>query len=111
ERVEVQRRAQDRGGHRDVQLAVQIVALALETLVLALVDLDVQVTSRTTGGTHLTLAVEADPHAVLDPGGNLHRQGAAPAHPALAAALAARARNDRAEAAAARAGARGHHLA
>ncbi len=111
ERLQRHGGAEHRRRHRDLQVAVQVVAVTLELRVFPLVDLDVEVAGRAAGRADLALAVQPDPHAVLDPGRHLDRQRAPAAHPALAAALPARARDDRAVAAAAGAGARGDHLA
>jgi hypothetical protein len=90
---------------------VQVVALAGEDRVLALDDLDVQVAGRAAARADLALAGQPDPHAVLDAGRHLDGQRPPGADPPVTAALAARVLDDRAEAAAARAGAGRHHLA
>ena len=53
---------------------MQVVAVAGEGLVGLHVDLDVEVTGGTTAGADLALAGELDPGAVVDAGGDLHRQ-------------------------------------
>ena len=68
------------------------------------VHLDVEVAGRAAAGADLALAGELDPGAGVDAGGDLHRQRAARADPAVAGALPARLGDDRAEAAAGGAG-------
>ena len=54
--------------------AVQVVAVALEDVVLLDADLDVQVARRPAVGARLAVAAGADAHAVVDAGGDLHLQ-------------------------------------
>src|SRR5690606_607771 len=61
--------------HGDGNLAVEVVAVALEHRVLAYADLDEQVARRTAVDPGLAVAGRADPHPVLDPGGNVDLQG------------------------------------
>jgi hypothetical protein len=51
---------------------VQVVAVALEDLVLLDADLDVQVAGRAAVGARLAVAGRADAHAFVDAGGDLH---------------------------------------
>ena len=57
--------------HSDRHLAVQIVTVALEHLVLAYADLDIQVARRPTIDAWLAVAGRADAHAVIDTGRDL----------------------------------------
>ena len=63
-------------------------------------QLHVQVSGGAAAGAHLALALQVDPVAGADPGGDLHVQGALAADPALPGALAAGVRDDGAVAAA-----------
>ena len=87
ERLQLQRGAQRGGGHRQGDPAVQVVAVAGEDVVRPLVHLDVQVAGGAAAGADLALAGQPDPHAVLDAGRHLHREGAAGPDPAVAGAL------------------------
>ena len=80
--LRLQRGAERGGGHRQRDPAVQVLAVAGEDVVRPLVDLDVEVAGRAAAGADLALAGEPDPHAVLDAGGHLHRDGAARRGPA-----------------------------
>src|SRR5688500_1236872 len=69
--------AAERGqGQRDRYGAVQVVAVALEDLVLLDADLDVQVTRGAAVGARLAVADRADAHALVDTGWDLHLQRA-----------------------------------
>src|SRR5687767_11667826 len=111
----VDRRLALQGGHLDLAAqrrpretdryhAMQVVAVALEDLVLLEPDLDVQVTRRPAVGARLAVAGAADAHAVVDAGGNLHFQRLLLLDAALAMAGGAGLGNDLARAAAVRAG-------
>ncbi len=76
-----------RHGYRDP--AVQVIALAREDVVRPFVDLHIQVAGRAAAGTDLALLSESDPHAVLHPGRDLHREVAPGPGPPVTAALAA----------------------
>ncbi len=91
--------------------AVQVVAVPGEGGVRGDVDLDVEVAGRSAARADLALLGELDPGAGVDTGGDLDGQGAPRADPAVAGALPARVGDDRAEAAAGRAGAQGADLA
>src|SRR5262249_7453356 len=96
-------RAEGRRRHRDGDRAVQVVAATLEGGMRQLVDLDVQVAGGTAAGPDLALARELDPGAVVDTGRDLPGERPPRAPPAVARALRARVRDDRAEALALRA--------
>src|SRR6185369_3137427 len=85
EGLELERRAERGGGHRQRDPAVQVVALPGEHRMLALAHLDVEVARRPAARAYLALPGQPDPHAVLDAGRNLDGDGAAGPHPALAA--------------------------
>ena len=93
-------------GKLTVQLAIQIVVLAMEDVVVLHVDDDVEVARRAAGGAVLALAVQAQALAGRDAGGNLRRDLALAADASGAAAGLARLADDLAGAAARRAGAR-----
>ncbi len=77
-------------GKRDRHLAIEVVFLAMEERVLLDVDDDVEIARRAAGGAVLALAVEAQPLAGGDAGGNLDRELALAADAAGAAAGLAR---------------------
>ena len=71
---------------------------------------DVEVASRATAGTHLTLAGQVDSRAAVDASGDSDGHGALRAHPAVAGALEARVGDDLAESLTGGARPRGHDL-
>jgi hypothetical protein len=71
---------------------VQVVAVALEDVVLLQADLDVQVARRAAVGARLAVAGAADAHAVVDAAGDLHFQRLLLLDLALAVAHRCRAR-------------------
>src|SRR4051812_12176326 len=109
--LQAERGAERRGGHRESDPAVQVLAVPGEHVVRSLVDLDVEVAGRSAPGADLALAGQPDPHTVLDARGHLDRDGAARANPAVAGALGARRRDDLAGARARGADPAGHDLA
>src|SRR4051794_11403228 len=110
ERLDVDGGAERGGRHRQRHVAVQVVAVAGEDRVLPLADLDIEVARRATTRAYLALAGQPQPHAVVDAGRNLDRDGAACAHPPLARTVGAWVPDLRADAAALRAGARSDQL-
>ena len=96
--------AQGGGGDADRHLAVQVVALALEDVVLAQPDLDVEVASRTAVLARLAVAAGADALAVVDAGRDLDLQRLLLLDLALAVAGRAGLGNDLAAAVAVRTG-------
>src|SRR5690606_11135697 len=96
--------AQRRRGERDRQLAVQVVAIALEDRVRLDVHLNVEVARRAAVDTRLAITTGADAHAVIDPRRNVDRQGFRILDLAPAMTVGARIRNFLAAAAAGRAG-------
>src|SRR5690606_14766416 len=66
--------AQGCGGQRHGHVAVQVVAIALENLVLLDADLDVQIACRAAIGARLAIARRADAHALVDAGRDLDFQ-------------------------------------
>src|SRR5690606_9355546 len=103
--------AERRRRHRDLDRAVQVVALPLEDRVRPFHDLQEQVAGRPAAGADLALAGELDVDAVLHPGGDLDLHGAPGADPPVARALGARVADHRAETAARRARPGRHDLA
>src|SRR2546428_4007038 len=83
---------------------MQVVAVALEYLVLLDVNLDIQIAGRAAVHARLAVAGRADPHAVVDAGRNLHFQRLVALDAAGAGTGRARLRNDLAGAVAFRAG-------
>ena len=71
-RVDLDRAAERDDGEGDVDLAVQVVAVALELRVLGDVDDDVEVAGGAAGKAGLALAVQPQPLARRDAGGDLH---------------------------------------
>src|SRR6185369_7218644 len=67
-------------------LARQVLAVALEDLVLAYVHFDIQIARRSAVAPGLALTGEADPVASVDARGNLDREPLGSAHAALAQA-------------------------
>src|SRR5690606_5687308 len=90
--------------HGNGDLAMEIVAIALEDRVLADPDLDEEVSRRATGDARLAVAGRADPHPVLDAGGDVDLEGLLLLDAALALAGGARLGNHLAAAVAGRAG-------
>src|SRR6185369_2114915 len=88
----------------DRHRAVQVVAIALEDLVLLDADLDVEIARRAAVGARLAVAGRADAHALVDAGGDLHLQRLLLLHLAGAFAGGAGFGNDLAGAVAVRAG-------
>src|SRR5690606_17614744 len=93
----VQRRRAVQGRHFDLgaegglcksqrHLAMQVVAIALEDVMLANFNFDIQIARFGTGRTRLALAAEADAIAGIDTGGNLDLQRAFVVDAALAPA-------------------------
>src|SRR5690606_6419629 len=79
--------AAERGGrHRHGHLAVQVVAVALEDIVLLHADLDVEIARRPSIDSRLAVAARTDAHAVVDAGRDLHLQRLAFLHAADAVA-------------------------
>src|SRR5699024_1743816 len=103
--------AEHRVHHRHPHGAVQVLAVADEHRVGALVDLDVQVAGRTAAGADLALAGQTDAHAAAHTGRDLGRDGATLADAPLTGALAARVGDDLAGARTGRARAAGHDVA
>src|SRR5690606_14059077 len=90
QRGHLQLAAQCRRGERNGQLAVQVVAIALEDLVRLDVDFHVQVARRPAVDARLAIAAGADAHAVIDARRNLDLQGLVAAYTAYAIAGRAR---------------------
>src|SRR6185437_15179526 len=83
--------AAERGRHhRDRHAAVQVGAVALEEVVAADREKDVEVAGRPAARARVALAGEPDAGAVLDAGRNVDRQRAVALHPAGAGAGRAR---------------------
>ncbi len=99
------RAAQRRGRHRDRHAAMDVGAVALEEAMRLHREEDVEVAGRAAAHPRLALAREPDARAVLDAGGDGHRQHLLLARAALAAALAAGILDDAAGAMAGGAGA------
>src|SRR6187431_661554 len=98
-------RAAERGvGDADRHRAVQVVAVALEDLVLLDPDLDVEVAVRATVRPRLAVTARADPHALVDAGRNLDLERLVLLDPPLAVAGDAGLGNDLAAAVAGGAG-------
>ena len=93
------------GGDRDRRLRVERRAVALEQLVRAQVDEDVEVAGGAVAEARLALARHADPRALVDARRHLDLKRLAPLHAAGAEAGLARVGDDLADAAAGRAGA------
>ena len=108
---QLQRRPECGGRHRQLHLAVQVVAAAGVDRVGTDRHLDVEVAGRTRARADLALAGELDPGARVDTGGDPQLERAPGADPALARALEARVLDDGAEALAGVARPAGHHLA
>jgi hypothetical protein len=96
--------AQRGGGKADRHHAVQIVAVALEDVVLFQTNLDEQIARRPAVGARLAVAGRPDAHAVVNAGGNLHFQRFLVLDLALTVAHTARVLDELAGAAAMRAG-------
>src|SRR3954470_15543438 len=111
QRLDRQPGAERRGGHREGDAAVQVVALAGVDVVRAFVDLDVEVAGGSAARADLALLGQADAHAVLDAGRDLDGERAAGADPAVAGAGGTGVRDDRAVALADLAGPRRDDLA
>src|SRR5690606_26310588 len=95
--------AQGSGCHGDRDLAVQVVTVALEDRVLLDPDLDIEIPRRAAVDPGLSVARGADPHAVLDAGGDVDLEGLLLLDAALAVAGRAGIRDDLAAATAGRA--------
>src|SRR5690606_22167577 len=67
--------AEGGGCHGNGDLAMEIVAIALEDRVLTDPDLDEEVSRRATVDARLAVAGRADPHPVLDAGGDVDLEG------------------------------------
>src|SRR5436305_242850 len=80
-------RAERGSGHRQRHVAVQVVAVAREDRVLALANLDIEVTRRPAPWPDLAFTGQSQPHPVIDAGRNLDGDGAAGADATLAGAV------------------------
>src|SRR5204862_1739368 len=103
------RAAEHRAGGGDRDPRHEVLADALEALVLGDDDLDVEVAGPRPGLTGVAGAADPDPLAGLDAGGHLHLPGPLADEPAPAAALPARGLGGLAGAAAGRTGAAPDH--
>ena len=97
--------------HRDADGAVQVLAVAHEHGVGALIDLDVEVTGGPAAGADLALSRQSDAHAPADAGRDLGGDGATLTHTALPGALATGVGDDLAGAGTGGARATGHDVA
>mmetsp|Transcript_8074 Transcript_8074/g.15670 ORF Transcript_8074/g.15670 Transcript_8074/m.15670 type:complete len:339 (-) Transcript_8074:288-1304(-) len=104
QRRHLDRAAQRRSDHRHRHRAVQVVAIALEDVVLLDPDLDVEIAARPAVDAGLAIARGADAHALVDAGRDLDLQRLGLLDLALAVAGHAGVGNDLAAAVAVRAG-------
>src|SRR5262249_27975153 len=111
QRLDRQPGTERRRGHRHSDPAMQVVSLAREHVVRALMDLHVQIAGRAAARSDLALAGEPDPHLALDPGRNLHGELATRPDPPVTRPRRARVPDYGAEPSAGRTRTSRHHLA
>src|SRR6185312_16100592 len=111
ERLERRLGAENRIRHLHLECRQEVVAVAAEHVVVAHLDLEIEVTVRAAGRADLTLRRHLQAQPGVDARGNVDGDGAARANAALALAGGAWVRDDRAVAAAGTARTRGHHIA